>query len=139
MKRIVQCLSLVLFALLLLPTAGFAVEGVPSPDNHLVLPADQFWPLVIGAFVPAVTYVLNKYGAWTTEPVKSLVTALASTIAACAYQLLVSGEIAFDTETIQVVVTSLIGTFGAHAGFWKPSGLSTKLGGGQNAQDDPRR
>lgn len=128
-------LLLCLVFLLVLPAFAFADGDPPPLPDSQVLPYDQFYALVLGAVVPLITYLLNHYGAWTTEPVKSVVTLLVSAAVGAAYRLLDAGELNFDTQDLQVIATTVVGTFAAHVAFYKPAEISAKLKAGTNAQD----
>lgn len=101
---------------------------------HVLLPYAQIIALIIGAFVPAVTYVLNHYAPWVDEKVKAIVLVVSAAVASGLYQALDGGSIGFNNVTLQLVVTSIVAALTAHHWFWKPSTISASLGGGSNKQ-----
>lgn len=115
---------------------GTAWADVVPPDNStLALPELQLWTLFAGLLVPGVTYLLNKYAPWVTDPVKGFVHVVTASIAGALVVLIDTGDIGLNNETLQAVLTAVVAAFGAHAWFWKPTGLGAKLGAGQNVQD----
>jgi peptidoglycan/LPS O-acetylase OafA/YrhL len=132
---------LVLLLVLVVPAVAFGQDvsanlpesdAPPLPEAEL-LPATQFWALLAGMVTPAVAYVLNHYAPWASEPFKAAVLVALAALAGAVAQLIDAGSLGFDTNTLQVLVTAVVGALGAHLGFWRPSGLSTRLGGGTNA------
>lgn len=99
----------------------------------LFLQQKQLWVLLIGSLVPLVTYVLNHVGPWLSEPVKAFVLVLASAIAGGLYTALSTNVFGWNAETAQLVLTAVAAAFAAHHMIWKPSTISTRLGGGSNA------
>jgi hypothetical protein len=130
-------LAATLILLLLLPAAAVAdivastSDAAPLPHTQL-LPSAQLYALIVGALVPLATYMLNHRARWASEPVKALVLVVVSAIAGAGAQLIDAGTLAFDTNTLQVVVTAVVGALLAHAGLWTRSGVSARLGGGTN-------
>lgn len=123
---------------LVFPALAGAAEDVPSPDPHLLLTSIQFYAVLIGSIVPLVTYVLNHHATFIhSEPVKGFVLVGASALAGALYQLLTAGDLALDTETLQVVLFAVAGALAAHAGFWKPTNIAGRLGGGTNSDGSP--
>lgn len=114
---------------------AWAADVVPPDNRTLALPELQLWTLLAGCLVPGVTYVLNKHAPWMTDPVKGFVHVVTASIAGALVVLIDTGDIGLNNETFQAVFTAVVAAFGAHAWFWKPTGLGPKLGAGQNAQD----
>lgn len=137
MKRLFFWLSCILLLMISLP--AFALAIAPSPQPTLALPSVQIWTLAIGALVPIVTYVLNHYAPWCSEPVKAVVLVIAAAVAGGVYQAIDVGSVGFNTRTAELVLTSVIAAVGSHHLFWKPSGISAKLKAGTNVQNNPRR
>jgi hypothetical protein len=102
------------------------------PSPVLALQSKQTWALMIGALVPLVTYVVNHIGPWVSEPVKATVTVLTSAVAGALYTALATTSFGWNSATLQMVLTTVISTLGAHQFLWKPSGISARLGGGTN-------
>lgn len=102
---------------------------------HVLLPYTQVIALLIGALVPAVTYVLNHYAPWVTEKAKAVALVITAAVAAGLYQALDGGTIGWNNVTLQLVVSAVAAAFAAHHWFWKPSTISTSLGAGSNAGD----
>jgi hypothetical protein len=123
------------FLLVMLAVAGNALADVPvKTPTYLVLPQTQLWTLVIGSLVPLVTYVLNHYAPWVSEPIKGIVLALVAAGASALYTALSTNVIGFNNTTYQLVISAVIAAFLTHVVVWKPSGISVKLGGGTNAR-----
>lgn len=122
----VTLLSLLL--LMLIPTLAYAV----GTGSTLVLPNKQLWTLLIGALVPLFTYVLNAVGPWVSEPAKALVLVIVSAAAVALYTALSTSVLGFNSATLELVVTGIVGSLGAHHLLWRPSGISTILGAGSN-------
>lgn len=125
-------LGLMLIAMLLLPVTALA-DSAPPPQHTLALASTQVWVLAVGALVPIVTYVLNHVAPWTSEPVKAFVLVVAAAVAGGVTQAINAGNVGFNDSTFQLVLTSIIAALAAHGFLWKPSGVSTRLGGGSNA------
>lgn len=101
----------------------------------MLLGTTQLWVLILGALVPAVTYVLNHYAPWATEPVKATVLAVVAAAVGAAYVAIETRAFGLNEATLQLVLTAVLGAFGAHLLIWKPSTISAKLGGGSNAHE----
>lgn len=123
---------LALVALAYWPVSAIAADAVPPDATRLVLPQTQLIAALVGSIVPALTYLLNHYAPWAGEGVKATVLALVSAAAGALTLLFDAGGIPLTWETVQVVGTAVVLAFLAHKGFWKPSGLSAKLGAGTN-------
>jgi hypothetical protein len=116
---------------LLLAPGAFAAEGIPSPDDELILSSDQFYAVLIGAIVPIGTYVLNnRVLGILSEPVKGAIMAGVAALAGVLYQLLETGGLSLDTETLQMVFFAVVGAVMAHTQFYIRAGWNTKLGAG---------
>jgi hypothetical protein len=122
------------FVLLYLPSLAFAGGG-PLGFS----PSIGTWALILGAITPAFTYVLNHYAPWVSEHAKATVLLLVSGVVGAVYTLIETGSIGWSDPTVAAIVTAILGAFGAHALFWKPSTLSTKLGGGSNVATPARK
>lgn len=119
-----------LLTLLLYPPLALASVHGPST---LVLPSTQVWVIVIGALVPLATYILNHVGPQVTEPVKAAVLVVVSAGAAALYTAATTSVIGWNTSTLQLLLTGVVGALASHHLLWKPSGVSTLLGAGTNA------
>lgn len=119
-------------AVLLLPATAFADGTVPAPQPTLALPAFQIYAMLIGALVPLVTYVLNHWAPWATEFVKGMVLVVAAAAAGALYQVLETSELGWNARTLEVVGSAVVAALFAHHTLWKPSTISTRLGGGTN-------
>jgi peptidoglycan/LPS O-acetylase OafA/YrhL len=122
--------------MLLLPAAAMATDDVPNPNTTLALPTDQIWTLAVGALVPLVTYGLNYVGPWLSEAIKAIILVVVSAIAGGITQAIVAGDVGFNATTLQFVLTAVIAALSAHRLLWRPSTISTKLGGGRNRNRD---
>jgi hypothetical protein len=121
-----QQLYLALLILLLLPTVALAAGTVLAPVS-------QVWVVLLGALTPLVTYVLNHYAPWVTEPVKALVLAIVAAAVAALYTAIETSIFGFNDATLQLVLSAIVAAFGAHLLIYKPAGIAEKLGGGSNA------
>jgi hypothetical protein len=132
-KRSLFLLGIYCTLCVLLIPAAIAYADVPVRSTPtLVVPQAQLWTLMIGAFVPLVTYVINHVGPWVSEPIKGFVLAVAAIIASALYTALDTNVFGFNAATLQLVAASVLMAFLTHALVWKPSGVSTALGGGSN-------
>lgn len=122
---------------LLAPAAAFAGDEVVPPQHALALPTTQVWVIIAAALVPAITYLLNHYAPWVDDKVKSVVFVAAAAVAAAVAQAIDAGNVGFNDETLQLVVSGVAVALAAHFGFWKPSGIGAVLGQGTNHQDPP--
>lgn len=102
--------------------------------NEVLLPTTQLIVLAIGLLTPVVGYVVNYYAPWCDEKVKGIIQVVVAAVAAGLYQSLEAGNFGANNETLQLVITAIIAALSAHKLFWKPSGISTTLGGGSNIQ-----
>jgi hypothetical protein len=125
-KCLERAVMLALVSLLLLPTIALAA-------GTTLVPVPQIWVVVLGAVVPLLTYVLNHFAPWVTEPVKATILVVAAAVVAVIYTAIETSVLGFNDATLQLVVTAIISALGAHLLLWKPSGFSAKLGGGTNA------
>ena len=117
---------------LLAPAMAFADDVVPPPQPTLALPSLQLYALLVGGLVPLVTYVLNHYAPWASEPVKATVLVVAAAIAGALTQLIDTGTLEFNVRTLEILATAVVGALAAHAGLWRPALINVKLGGGTN-------
>lgn len=124
-----RALLIALLLLILLPAAALAIPQSPT----LVLPSKQLWTLILGAVVPLVTYVLNNKAPWISEPVKATVLVVVSIVVGAVYTALATSTFGLNAQTLQLVATTVAAGLFAHGLLWKPSGISTLLGGGANS------
>lgn len=113
--------------LLLLPALALADVVDPGQSTRLVLPTAQINVMVLGAVVPLLTYLLNKAAPWTGQGVKAFVTVLVSAAVAGAYQAIDVGNFGWNSETLQLIASSVLATLMAHQWLWKPSGVQGRL------------
>ena len=125
-SKLIPVLLFALLCLLLLPALALAAGTVLTP-------VPQIWVLLLGALTPLVTYVINHFAPWLGEAAKATVLAVVAGIVAAIYTAIETNIFGFNDATLQLVLTAIIAAFGAHALVWRPSGISTKLGGGSNA------
>jgi hypothetical protein len=104
-----------------------AADGTADVDST------AFYAAVAGCIVPAAAYVVNHYAPWVSEATKGVVFAVLGAGAGAVTQLLDNGTFDFDTKSLKIVLVAMFFAFASHAGFWKPSTLSTRLGGGTNS------
>jgi uncharacterized membrane protein YeaQ/YmgE (transglycosylase-associated protein family) len=118
---------LAVFCLLYLPTLAFASGGLGFA------PSIQTWALILGAVTPLFTYVLNHLGPWLSEKTKAVVLLVVAGVVGAVYTAIESSTFGWNDSTVQLVLTAILGAFGAHALIYKPSGINSALGGGRNA------
>lgn len=99
----------------------------------------QLWAFVAGFLAPAVAYVVNKYMPWISEPVKGVVFVAVAAAAGALTQLIDTGSVGFNDETLQLVLSSVVAAVIAHVRFYTRSGLNVALGAQQNAGLSRRR
>lgn len=97
------------------------------------VPSIQTWALILGAIVPLATYILNHFAPWVSEAVKATVLAVLAGVVGAVYTAIETSVFGWNDATVQLVLTAIIGAFGAHLLIWKPSTISAKLGGGSDA------
>lgn len=131
--------SVAVLIMVVLSDSASAADGPPPDSTRLFLPSSQLLVAIVGSLVPLVTYVLNHYAPWISEPAKALFLALVAAAAGALATLVDTGGIAVDWETAQLVGTAVVMAFLSHLGFWRPSGISAWAGGGSNAQAAPTR
>lgn len=125
MRRIIL---LALAGLLLLP----AVVLADGPRGGLLLSSDQLWLVLISAFIPLVTYVINHVGPWVSEPIKAGVLVIAAAVAGGVYKAVQDGNFGWNAPTAEYVLTAVVAALGAHNWLWRPSGVNAVLGAGTN-------
>jgi hypothetical protein len=123
---------LALLCLMLIPALALAAGTVLTP-------VPQVWVILLGALTPLVTYVLNHFAPWVTEPIKATVLAVVAGVVACIYTAIETSIFGFNNATLQLVLSAIVAAFGAHLLIWSPSGIAAKLGGGSNAPKTPAR
>ena len=126
MRLLIRMLVLAVLCLLLVPALALAA-------GTALAPVPQVWVILLGALTPLVTYVVNHFAPWVTEPVKAVVLAVVAGAVAAAYTAIETGIFGFNNATLQLVLSAIVAAFGAHLLIWRPSGIAAKLGGGTNA------
>jgi len=130
--RIQTAVFLSVLGLMLLAASALAAEELPPEPRTLVLPDTQLIAALVGAFAPAVAYVINRWAPWVREPIKGVVFIVVAAIGGALTTLLDTGGIPINLQTLQVIGTSVVLALLAHLGFWKPSGLGAMFGAGRN-------
>jgi uncharacterized membrane protein YeaQ/YmgE (transglycosylase-associated protein family) len=125
--RWARCALLAVFCLLYLPSLAFASSGIGFA------PSIETWALILGAVTPLFTYVLNHVGPWLSEKAKAIVLLVVSGVVGAVYSAIETNSFGWNDSTVKVILTAVIGAFGAHALVWRPSGINSALGGGRNA------
>jgi hypothetical protein len=122
---------LAVLCLLLIPTLALAGELPAAPTPHLALPAAQIWVILVGLLTPLLGYVMNT-ALWKTapEPVKALLQAVVSAIAAAITTAISTSVFGLNDATLELILTSVAASFGAHAWIWRPSGIAAHLTSG---------
>lgn len=119
--------ALLAATLIVLVLPALALAADPDPASTLVLPTVQLWTILAGTLVTAVTYVLNKYAPWVGQGVKAIVLVITAAVAAALTQAIDAGNVGFNDQTLQLVITSVVAAFGSHLLLWKPSGVQARL------------
>jgi hypothetical protein len=107
------------------PAAAFA-EPDSVPVGQTALGGFSLWALGVGALVPLVTYVLNRYV--PTEPIRATVLLVVAAIAGALTQLINAGSIGFDTATLRYVISAVLAALAAHHLLWRPGRVNAALG-----------
>lgn len=132
LKRPALGLTVIAGLILALPTVAGAAETVPPTQPTLPLNTLAFWSAVISIAVTGISYVVNKYAPWVSQPAKALFLVALTAAANVVYQLIEVGDFAFDTRHLQLVAYAFVGAIVSHYGF-KAGEWNLKLGAGQNA------
>jgi hypothetical protein len=120
--------ALALLCLALLPSFALAAaHGVGF------VPSVQTWALILGAVTPLFTYVLNHYAPWISEAAKAIALAVVSGVVGAVWAAIETHVFGWNDATVQLVLTAILGAFGAHALVFKPAGINKILKGGTNA------
>lgn len=98
----------------------------------LLLDSPQLIILVLGSIVPLITYVINHYAPWISEPVKAIVLVVATACVGACYTALETNVFGFNEATLELVLTAVVGALAAHKLLWNPAKISHILGGGTN-------
>jgi hypothetical protein len=98
-----------------------------NETTQVILPTQQFWVVLIGAFVPLAGYVINKFARWNSETVKGIVQVVLTAIGGVAYTAL-AGDVHGVGDFLQQVYTATISGLFAHKILWKPAGLNLVFG-----------
>ena len=126
--RLLRAALLAVLVLLLLPAFALAAtSGVGFA------PSVQTWALILGAVTPLFTYVLNHFAPWVGEATKAIVLTVVSGVVGAVWAAIETNVFGWNDATVQLVLTAILGAFGAHALVYRPSGIHAKLGGGSNA------
>src|SRR5882762_7653969 len=115
-------------ASLFLPSLALAAGGVGF------VPSVQTWALILGAVTPLFTYILNHYAPWISEAAKAIALAVVAGVVGAVWSAIETGVFGWNDATVQLVVTAILGAFGAHALIFKPAEINKTLGGGSNAK-----
>lgn len=129
-SRVLAVLALAAAVALVAPELALAA-AVPSP--HLAFPVSQVGVLVVGALVPLVTYALNHFAPWVTESIKAVVLLVVSAAAAAIYTAIATNVLGWNDATLQLILTGIVSSLGAHGLLYRPAGINVRLGGGTNA------
>lgn len=129
-----RVILLALLCLLLVPALALAGELPAAPTPHLALPAAQIWVILVGLLTPLLAYIMNT-ALWKNapEPVKALVQAVVSAAAAAITTAISTSVFGFNDATLELILTSIAASFGAHAWLWKPSGVAAHLTRGRTS------
>jgi hypothetical protein len=101
--------------------------------TQLVLPNQQFWVLVVGAFVPLAGYWINKVSPWKSEQVKGIVQVVLMAVAGVLYTLIFGDDIEGVGDFLQQCFTAITAGLFAHKTLWAPSGMNFVFGASKPA------
>jgi hypothetical protein len=107
---------------------------VEDQVTQLVLPNQQFWVLVVGAFVPLAGYWINKVMPWQTEQVKGIVQVVLTAIGGVGYTA-IFGDVEGVGDFLQQCYTAIIAGLFAHKTLWAPAGINLKFGAAPPAME----
>lgn len=130
-RKLLFILSLVLLLLAAVPALALAAN---FPQPTLALANNQVWLAIIASLVPLVTYVLNYLGPWVTEPIKAAVLVVVAAVVGGLDTAITTNQFGWNGTTANLIITAVLAALVSHHILWKPSGISTRLGGGRNAQ-----
>lgn len=132
MRRLALLVLALLGLTLLIPGTVLAADVAPQPDGPVAVGVN-LWLIVIGVGIRGVMYLINHNAPFLkTEPQKQVAVALAGAIGGALYQVLFSGTLGANDETLNAVLQATVFTLGAHELLFKPGGINLKLGGGSN-------
>lgn len=118
--------------------ASLMLPALALAAGTALVPVPQIWVLLLGALTPLVTYVLNHFAPWVGEAVKATVLAVVAGVVGAIYTAIETSTFGWNNTTLQLILTAILGAFGAHLLLWKPSSISTKLGGGTDTTPKAR-
>lgn len=132
-KTVLAVLALTVAMLLgAMAAVALAADPAPAPAPTLLLPTEQIWAFAAGGLVPLLTYVINHWAPWVSEPVKAFVFVLGAAVAGGITQAIDVGNVGFNDQTLQFVLSAIFAAVVAHAGIYTRGGINTRLGGGSN-------
>lgn len=136
MKRLslwlTRAVGISILVLLALPALVYAEGESPVMEHIGFAPSVQTWALILGAITPLATYVINYHAPWISEHVKGTVLVIVSGVVGAVWTAIQTHIFGFNDATVQLVLTAILGAFGAHALVYKPAGWNVRLGGGRN-------
>lgn len=101
--------------------------------HTLLLDHKQTIVLLIGSLVPMGGYVVNRFAPWTNETVKGAVQVLLAAVAGALYIALDNGTLGLNSNTLQLIGSSVLAALAAHHWFYKPAKVNEKLGATETA------
>ena len=93
-----------------------------------LLSFDQVLILLIGSLVPLAGYVLNNKLPWVSESAKAVFQVVLAAAVGALYTALEGPNFGWNADTLNLIVTAVIGALGAHGFVYKPGKINTKLG-----------
>ena len=121
------------FALAVIVSLALPSLALAAAKGVGFVPSVQTWALILGAVTPLFTYVLNHYAPWVSEAAKAIALAVVSGVVGAVWAAIETHVFGWNDATVQLVLTAILGAFGAHALVFKPAGINQKLGGGSNS------
>ena len=108
---------------------------ITSAVSQPVLPNQQFWVFLVGAFVPLAGYWINKVSPWKSEQVKGIVQVVLAAIAGVLYNTIFGGVTGVG-DFFQQCATAVLAALLAHKTLWQPSGLNLTFGANPPHDED---
>lgn len=134
MRRTLTVLGALALLAVVLPAAALAqgADPVANGDTFDI----QLWAFAAALIVPLGTYAINYIAPYTGEKVKGVMHLVIAAGAGAIIELIEQGGVGFDQETLEYVISAIIGALSIHFGFYRPSTINTWAGGGRNVQEE---
>jgi hypothetical protein len=130
-------IGLIAVAAMLMAAPALAADVADQPDTP-VLTGLPIGVVIVSFVMTGIGYGLNYVLPFLkTDAQKGLAHVLYQMVGVAAFEVATSSDFGFNQQTLVAFVTALA-TFGfSHGLLFKPTGWSTKLGGGRNKSEGP--